>query len=268
MIKTQYGIHGRAPYKGGAGAPAPPDACVARCAATSCATASCPAASCSDKACCCANLDRCCCAWAGNIKPTPATISMRGCAAGAAAARAGTGGRGSCCGPKQLGLQHDASDPGHRTLRPVELGGRPRRPPGRAELPPPLHLRKVCLRWQVHVCPHGPRALLGRLAWLQNQGGNRLLRGLAGARSAGHRRLVLHIAVTLRAPPLPGPPARAPPLPPRLQPEPGVAEVVDHPHQGWHHGRCGCACAGGAGRCLRQALPDGYAGAPEFEGND
>lgn len=75
--------------------------------------------------------------------------------------------RGRRC---QLGLQHEASDPGHRTLRPVELGGRPRRPPGRAELPPPLHLRKVRLRWQIHACPHGPRALLSRLAWLQHQG--------------------------------------------------------------------------------------------------
>ena len=239
--KTRYGIHGRRPCTEGVGAPARPAACAARCATTSCATAGCLAASCSDHACCCANLDRCCCAWAGNIKPAPARhhlhpgLCSRRRRPGRRHRRAPCGSR--CNGPGQLRLQNDASGPGHRTRRPVELGGPPWRPPGRAELQPPLHLRKVRLRWPAPA-------------------------------SAGRRRLVLCIAVTPGERLLLGPPTRAPTLPVRLQPEPGVGEDVVYPHQGWRPCRHGRARSGGAGRCLHQAPPDGCADAPELEGNE
>ena len=126
----------------------------------------------------------------------PATISMRGCAAGVAAAGWGTGGHRGAAAAASLASSGSRTRPVALDIAPsvwlnsgAACGGRLWRPPGRAELQTLLQLRKVRLRW----------------------------------------RLVLHIAVAPGARPSPGPPTRAPTLPLRLQPEPGVAKVVVYP---------------------------------------
>jgi hypothetical protein len=224
--KEIWHTHGRAPYKDGAGGGSGEGGGAASGAATRCTTASCPEASCSDHACCCcANLGRCYWACAGNPKPMPATISMRGCAAGVAAAGWGTGGHRGAAAAASL------ASSGSRT-------------------------RQVALDIAPSVWLNSASATGGRLAVLSCSRCSNSARYASAGRRPQRRalRLVLHIAVAPGARPRPGPPTRAPTLPLRLQPEPGVAEVVVYPHQGVLALTAALAPGAPATACARRCL--------------
>ena len=238
MIK-QYGIlmaerptkRGRAAARGGGGA--------ASCAATSCTTASFPEASCSDHACCCcANLGRCYWACAGNPKPMPATISMRGCAAGVAAAGWGTGGHRGAAAAASL------ASSGSRT-------------------------RQVALDIALSVWLSSAAATGGRLAVLSCS------RCSNSARCAFAGRRPQRRAPAARSPhccrPGRSPASRAPDPSPHAPPAASAGAWSCRGRRLPPPGRLGPygrARSRGAGHCLRQALPYGCTGAPEFQGSD